>query len=89
MKSKYDGLILDGLWKFKSSGKNGSYIFENIYNHTTITISQAQLENVKNGKDTIGHIMSRRIGYDSRFPRFNGVVKLFNSQKHRFVKEVK
>ena len=59
--SKYDNLVLDGRWKFKSWERHGSAVFENIYNHTEITLSSKQINNVVNGKTSVSTIMSRRI----------------------------
>ena len=65
MIEKIKSLVIDGRWKFLRSEKK-SYIFQNIYNNTTIALSHKQVNNILSGKETISHIICRRIGKDTR-----------------------
>lgn len=86
-------LILEGRWKRIGFSKTKTYIFENIYNHKQIQLSSRQVKNVINGKDTIGHIMTRRIkNEDNRIGCFrfgNSVNKSWGRTKYKYIKERK
>ena len=82
MIEKIQGKILDGRWKFvKIDRKKSSYVFENIYNHSTINLSHKQVNKVLEGSDTFAHIQTRRIKSprktNSPYKGCNGVVKSY------------
>lgn len=84
-KSRYDGLMLENRWKFKKNTKNGTLMFENIFNGNSICISKKQLESVISGKTTVGHIMTRRIKTKPHWIT-NNVVRDYNTQRRHYAK---
>ena len=54
--------ILNGYWKVGKWDDNGSCVLTNIYNSKEIKVSYRQLQNIREGKDTVGRIITRRIG---------------------------
>lgn len=62
VKSKYEGLILNGMWKYNGyNAKSRTCVdFKNIYNGNIVTLSVRQINDVVSGKSTIGKIISRR-----------------------------
>ena len=77
------GEIVNGYWRYEKLLGNGMILFTNIYNGTEIEISERQFRNVKNGKDTIARIMTRRIN-NSGYMVSNNVVKTFRANKFRY-----
>lgn len=74
--------IFDGRWELNGTiGKK--YLLVNIYNKNKTTITYKQLQKLRNGKDTISHIISRRINLDSPFLT-NNVTKGYKEIKQRY-----
>ena len=90
-KSKYEGLILEGRWKYKGLTPTNTCLFENIYNGNELTLSHRQLQQVIDGKDTIGHIMNRRIPKNRNgigvFKYGNDTQKIWDKIKHKYAKQ--
>ena len=86
---KYEGLILEGRWKAVSMTDTHTYVFENIYNDNTITLTHYQIERVLNGKDTIGHIMTRKAPNHEMFKYGNNIQKNWKRQKYKYLKKSK
>lgn len=86
------GEILDGRWEFVEHSNNGAmYEFKNIYNGIAIKLSARQVKMVKDGKDTISHIQTRRlrnVGKTKGNPMWwtNGVNKAFARQINKYNK---
>ena len=78
----YENVILEGRWKYKSESPTTMVEFENIYNGNTIRLSHRQIRQVMNGKDTVGHIMSRRMGHNKHTNWGNNVLKRWGQLKH-------
>ena len=85
------GTILDGVWEFVGYINDGStmYEFKNIYNGKTIKLSNRQVKQVMDGKDSISHIISRRLRNNPRQKNSpvwwsNSVKKSFGKQVHKF-----
>lgn len=89
--TKYEGLILEGRWKYKNKTPTNTYLFENIYNGNELTLSHRQIEQVLNGKTTIGHIITKRIPKGDNpiriFKYGNREQKWWNKIKHKYAKE--
>ena len=58
--SKYDGVILDGRWKYDHT-KKCRCVFKNIYNGEETLLSYKQVNDVRSGKTSVSRIISRRI----------------------------
>ena len=80
---KYKDILLDGRWTVDSVVDNGKYLLKNIYNGDTTKLSQAQIENVINGKDSVAKIRCRRFGGHA-FDIRNSVTIGWGRLKHRF-----
>lgn len=86
MTKTYKGIILEGRWECIERKPTSMYVFENIYNHNTIEMSDRQIKNVINGRDTIGHIISRRHERTMDNIFLNNVQKSWRKQKHKYAK---
>ena len=72
--------IFDGRWEL---GKN--YTLVNIYNGQKITINYQQVMRLRNGKDTVSKIISRRIKNKTPYVT-NNVLKLYKENKLRHMR---
>lgn len=79
MKEKYKGMVLEGKWAYAGKTSRHNCALENIYNHSRIELSMAQMDRVIEGLDTIGHIMTRRIKISSTGA--NGLFKYGNEHQ--------
>lgn len=87
-RSRYDGLVLEGRWQFVKWNINGGITLENIYNHNTIILTNRQFDAVLNGNDTIGHIISRRIGSNNGKSIFqNNTITLNKKIKQKYAQK--
>lgn len=80
--------ILEGKWKYHHYQDN-NYMFENIYNGTTISLQLRQVRKVLEGKDTIARIQCRKIWKDSKSKtqwQDNSVIKAYVNQIHKYRK---
>ena len=86
MKSKYSGLVLDGLYKFNDGlSRSGRYCFKNIYNGKEVMLTVRQMKDVISGKTTVSKIVSRRISVRTNWLS-NYTVKSFNMQKRKYAR---
>lgn len=86
-KGKYADKLLDGRWKVIGMPSGGTYELENIYNHTTILVTNRQLANIVNGEITVSQIISKRIGGIGRIPIDNHIVNTYHAQKKKYASE--
>ena len=81
--------LLDGRWKYLHRQKH-MLIFENIYNHSLVELSDRQVRMVLDGKDTVSHIQTRRIGNERKknSPHWwcNGVNKAYSNSINKYKK---
>lgn len=84
--SKYEGLLLDGRWKFKTGSSTHNIVtFVNIYNGNEIQLTYKQVEDVINGRNTVSRIMCRRIGNQGHFET-NNTVSWWKKTKAKYSK---
>ena len=81
--SKYDGIILDGRWKYKGIENKSLRVFENIFNHTEVKLSDRQVKDVLDGHTTVSAIMCRRIK-KSNVMLPNKIADGYKNLKHRY-----
>ena len=85
---QFEGLELEGRWKFKNKVSNSCYLFENIFNQNTVELSYRQVKMVLNGHDTIGHIITRRLPNTELFKYGNNQQKNWKRYKYKYFKKV-
>lgn len=87
MKSRYDGVVLDGRWKYSRTLKS-KYIFVNIFNGNEISLSKPTVDKILSGKTTVSKTMTKRIAKDNRTDWIsNNTVKTFNAIKRYHAKK--
>ena len=80
--------VLEGKWKYHHYDNN-HYVFENIYNGTTISLQLRQVQNILGGKDTIARIQCRKIWREGKGRTQwtdNSVIKAYANQIHKYRK---
>ena len=86
-KSKYKDIILEGRWKWKCYTETKMNTFENIYNGMLVELTHRQVESILNGKDTLGHIITRRLKNSESFVYGNSVQKGWKKIKYNHRKK--
>ena len=80
--------VLEGKWQYHHYQDN-HYVFENIYNGTTIALRLRQVQNILEGKDTISRIQCRKIWKEGKSKTTwndNGVIRSYSKQIHKYRK---
>ena len=88
--SKYEGIILEGRWKFVKWEEKNKVLLENIYNGQTVIIHNQQFQKALNGQITISKIICLRL--NNSYPHSfytNNVVAKSKKQRQKYATEKK
>lgn len=87
-----ENYLFEGRWELKGY-VDKRYLLVNVYNGQKLEISSSQLERLRSGKDTVSHIITRRIAGNSKskssrwYDIDNTIVRNMNRNKAKYGKK--
>ena len=81
--------LINGYWKYKGTTEHNNHIWRklvNIYNGNEVLLTDRQYKSVKEGKDTISKIVTRRIKENAWWIT-NNVKKTYAQNVRKYVRK--